>query len=507
MSPKQPRSDEPTRSGEAHGGNLHIFRYLEREATAQVQVDGRTVFDETILPSQTVTSKWGFTTLPNDGRPYVLNPDGSLHPFLNDFVRYARDLGISYESCHSYLIDLRQFGTYLDEVYGLTLLEAKTEHVGAYSSARVDGFNFKLSGSSWQRHRASLNRFYDFATDPEIQLLSTRPRITHRGGLTEVDTIRSITITDYIKFRNVGMLGLTPGGAPDTNFRGRFPLRNAAFVELGVTSGMRLMEESHLLLCELPQSTSPVFLDQRQFEFRLTGLITKRSKTRNIPLSQRVLLKFIEPYVREERAAAVFKWRLNRFYEDRNVIFGVLLGDGRIKLNRHQKPRPIASLTKNERMRLAILPEMDAPIEEAEPAALWLGEQGKPLARATWQSIIKRALYRVRKLSGFNPNMFVHMLRHTFAVYTLNCLIRAAFSVLDDQDRARSGIRPELDALHNRNKDLYMKVTLDPCRRLQRWLGHATFEQTQKYLDHVDEAIEMTARAGHEMDLLLDEKA
>lgn len=78
-----------------------------------------------------------------------------------------------------------------------------------------------------------------------------------RNGVTRDLRVRHMTVDQYRYFRDVGLAGQSPDGTVDRSFRGRFPHRSRAGVELGLLTGMRLGEWSTLLLPELGFDVSP----------------------------------------------------------------------------------------------------------------------------------------------------------------------------------------------------------------------------------------------------------
>jgi integrase len=73
-----------------------------------------------------------------------------------------------------------------------------------------------------------------------------------------------------------------------------------------------------------------------------------------------------------------------------------------------------------ERLRLARAGDDGGP---AGPLWLWLGEDGMPLRRSTWQTAFGRANERCARL-GVSVAATPHTLRHTFAVHMLGLLLR-----------------------------------------------------------------------------------
>jgi site-specific recombinase XerC len=123
-----------------------------------------------------------------------------------------------------------------------------------------------------------------------------------------------------------------------------------------------------------------------------------------------------------------------------------------------------------ERARLVILGPDGKP---AEPAALWLADNGAPMRPATWEASFLRADARCRA-RGLDLHVTPHMLRHTFAVHMLSLLIQAQIGA------AMTG--------REQHGAAYRRVIGDPLQKLQRLLGHSSITSTYIYLDSLEES-------------------
>lgn len=97
-----------------------------------------------------------------------------------------------------------------------------------------------------------------------------------------------------------------------------------------------------------------------------------------------------------------------------------------------------------------------------EPLALWLGDDGLPLARSTWQSAFRRAN---RRCAGFDLPLEVHphTLRHVFAVQMLGLLLRQTVRALGMPDGRRLS-----------QAQVKRLLIGNPMRKLQLLLGHSS---------------------------------
>jgi len=466
---------------------VHLFTFDPWLGTEPIFLDGRM-----IRPAlDDAAKRSGARYLPESGIPTLLNPDGSPVAELNSFVSFLRGDGVSLASTGHYARDLQVFARYLRDAHSKSLLDASSADVGKYRAVRLEGpGDLRLSGSSWKRTSAALTRFYQWAAGEEASLISSAPKTKfRRDGAVAEDTIRMIPLEDYVVFRDQGLLGRCQ--ANNVAHR-RNPLRDAAFAELLVTTGIRLEEGASLLIGELPMASARVFEGCRSAMIDLPATITKGRKPRSVPFPKRVAGSFIDAYVREERSQLVDRWRrAGGVRTMRQPLIGSLAGGRRILIQGEQRLRPLASLRIDERRNLILLPEPDAPLEIAQPAALWLAQDGNALTPAAWQSIFRRASEKLSKAKGWELHVSPHTLRHTFAVYWLTHLIKAEVMRLDGR------------SLPDRTEEIYMKIVSDPLRRVQRWLGHSSIMTTQKYLTYVDEAFEIIDQAAEALDTRL----
>ena len=118
----------------------------------------------------------------------------------------------------------------------------------------------------------------------------------------------------------------------------------------------------------------------------------------------------------------------------------------------------------NEAERRSLL--VDGP-QGLEPAQFWLGEHGRPLSKALWSKLFSDANERCLT-EGVELSAHPHLLRHTFAVVTLEQLQRGHIASL-------SGLTSE-------QRGHYTRVFGDPLDWVRRRLGHRSVVTTQIYL-------------------------
>jgi site-specific recombinase XerD len=426
-----------------------------------------------------------------DGMPFFLGGDGT---YLSDINRFFRSLPVggcrSVNTWQSYARDIHTFSRFLAERCGKqNLFSAGIADVEHYYRARRLGNTPSISARTWNRGIAALDKFYQWAAANGI---ISSPPFTYKAGFVmdrrwhRMSTARNaayeaaaaseerrcIGLSDYLLFRDVGLLGRLPGGAPDPSFRGRNALRNAAFAELLVSTGTRVEEACALLVAELPAIGGS---DRRSLEMRLAAKTTKREKGRTVWLSRRVLKDYLLAYIEEDRADAVLRAQTEGTYRDFAAMMLAQCDGRRVLLADEYGGRrtfPLDAVGPDIRLRL-----FSAGLDGHAPLALWLNEDGLPTTPDNIESIFARASERCRRL-GIDLWVTPHVLRHTFAVNMLSILIRGAIGSV-------TGIGDSGEKLGDH---AYRRVIADPLRQLQRLLGHSSITSTYIYLSHLEEA-------------------
>lgn len=238
-----------------------------------------------------------------------------------------------------------------------------------------------------------------------------------------------------------------------------------------VRTGLRLSEQSALTVFETPV-TRHVGGYQR---FWLSPAIAKGGSARWIYVPASVIAELATyseidrtEVIAEARAAGRYE-RLRRalVVEDPAKPVAIDRQDGsthRVK---------VAQLDPGERRRLLI----DGR-NGLEPAAFWLSEYGLPVTVPTWKDLFAQANFRCQK-QGVNLHGHAHLLRHSFAVITLEQLQRGHIAALGELSPDQRG--------H------YTRVFGDPLDWVRRRLGHRSVITTQVYL-HALAELEMHTR-------------
>jgi site-specific recombinase XerD len=461
---------------------MHLFLFDSERGSDAVVIEGKVLLAPLLIPRSPNVGARVAHELPEEGLAQFIDVDGGLVSELNTFMTFLRSDGLSLKSANHYARDLHVFARYLRDLHDKSMLHATSADIGGYRRLRREGpARLRLAASSWKRASIALTRFYQWAASEEVGLLLKAPRTVFRrdGGYSE-DTIRMVSLDDYVAFRDRALIG---------RHSRRAPLRDAAFAELLVTTGMRLEEAASLLIGEMPDAEAGIFAGKRSAMVELSPTITKGRKTRSVPYPKRVARRFVDTYVREERTQLVDRWRrAGGIRQIRHPLIGWRVDGGRVMIDGEVGARRLVTLQIEERRNLILLPKPGAPLDTAQPAALWLTERGQPMTTRAWQSIFRRASRQLSEDVAREISISPHTLRHVFAVHWLTHLIKGEVATLRNQ------------SIGDRTQEVYLKVVGDPLRRVQRWLGHASSLTTQRYLTYVDEAFEVLDQAAAALD-------
>ncbi|MBK3627463.1 site-specific integrase [Streptomyces sp. MBT49] len=266
---------------------------------------------------------------------------------------------------------------------------------------------------------------------------------------------------DFSRMFVRALAGLRPDGEPD-GFRGRHLGRNAAMASFVISSGLRSQEFTHLLSYELP--TLPARRSAVPIRFPLAAQITKGKKARETWTDYAALLE-IRQYMDLDRAAVL----AGREYAPDVKLGGPLLvtepdWEGATVGGRRVSWR---KLTLNERLRMVTA--------EGTPAIIAVQSDGTPFI--DWATTFRRTSARIRRdFEPRFPTVTPHVLRHTFAMATLEKLVKGHYA------RAVALVS---DADEDAALALYL-TKQDPLLVLRDLLGHTSVTTTEIYLARLD---------------------
>jgi len=214
----------------------------------------------------------------------------------------------------------------------------------------------------------------------------------------------------YVRYRDLGLLGLTVDGLDDPSWRGRNPQRDAAFADGLYGTGLRLTEWGSVLDIELPE-------DDPSRSYRTCTLAAETAKggrSRRYWMPRSALLDVLS-YLEGERAAAVARaqsaGRYGRLPDVRTVTRVLKRRRVRYVTAGGKEELSLDALTPAARRRLFRMTD-----QGLEPLAVWLNEDGMPRAPHGWHHTFDTVNRRLAQmgLAGFAGSP--HMLRHSFAL-------------------------------------------------------------------------------------------
>jgi site-specific recombinase XerD len=411
-----------------------------------------------------------------DGLPFLLDPAGGYDVDLNRYFLRAQISAGARNTQRAIAYDLANWLSFLwGNRRRTSWRDATSEDRAAYQRwRRRDPNGPHVEGSTWAREVTTVNRFYRWAVrqglvkeSPIEQRLARGRRSRDRWSEDEETPaehphdarrhkITWLPPASYRRWRDVGARGYRPDGLADLSFRGRHASRNQAFCDLMLRTGLRLAEQVSLTRFELPD-LDPARV---QVRFWLPPAVAKWGSARDVYVPAAVL-RAVWDYMELERAEAVERAQAAGVYD--RLDDALLVEDP-------TQPRvrvrggwvKVAKLDPEQRARLLV-----ATPQGLEPAALWLREDGLPTSTKAWQGVFNDANARCRR-HGVDLRAHPHMLRHSFAVITL--------------ERLQRGHLRDLEHKHPEYRRSYQMVFGDPLRWVSMRLGHAHIDTTLKYL-------------------------
>ncbi|MGW6394265.1 tyrosine-type recombinase/integrase [Streptomyces sp. NPDC055103] len=430
----------------------------------------------------------------DEGRPFILGPDGSYDCHLNRFLRDLENWGVRSENSRvAYSTDVMLYCRFLHESRGgKSIWDTDGADLRAYKAVRLHGDGpGSISVATWNRSIAALDKWVQWSLYEE--LLSAEPfryvdkTVVSPQGPKRVrvnvdaeaevprQPIRFLSHEDFMLWRDIGLRGLLPDGSPDVRWRGRNGERNALFADLLVCTGMRLGEAASVLTTELPPVTGRRLIG----DITVSAAVAKRGKARTVYVRPRVA-RDLRHYVGMERDELVQRHRARGVYEAAAEWLPVRRANRHALVIENGTSWSYSRIGAADRARLV---QVDGRGSTVGPLCLWLGENGLPLRRSTWQSVFQRANERCASF-GLDFDVHPHTLRHTFAVHMLGLLLRQTVRAL--------GMREDRRFTHAEVKRLLIG---NPLRKLQLLLGHRHEATVYTYLDVLDEAQEIVLAA------------
>jgi site-specific recombinase XerC len=429
------------------------------------------------------------------GTPFLISPDFEYDVVVNGFFADVPMAAGSQRTREGYARDLAAFFNFLWLARdGRSWRDATAaDHLAYLQWRRRDAAGPRVAGSTWNREVAAVSQFYRWAAGCGHVRVNPVPQAARRRAPAEAgwavrgdgggqrpatyahdaarERVEWMPPASYRLWRDTGVRGFALGGLPAEGFRGRWAARNAAFCDLMVRTGLRLAEQAAVTVLEVPLDRTA---DGYQ-RFWLPAAIAKGGSARWIYVPASVIAD-LAGYAEIDRARVVAdaaasgryrSWRRPLVVEDPARPVAVRAGDG---LRRMVK---VSELDAAGRRRVLI-----DGTGGLEPGMFWLNERGDPLSASAWKRMFQDASARCQR-AGVPLACHGHMLRHTFAVVTLEQLQRGHIEAMAGLTAGQRG--------H------YTRIFGDPLDWVRRRMGHRSLATTMIYL-HALAELEMRTR-------------
>jgi hypothetical protein len=441
------------------------------------------------------------------GMPILVSPDYEVDPLLVAYFYSEAFDGLTPKTQENEARDIKAWLNYLDNL-SVHWCDARPSHFKAFRALRTDrdlvrrlvaagqmepaqGTKEVVTHGTFATAHFALARLYKWAVAQRHARQSPIPKHVQGASRTAKSAgsqqPKWFMPTTFQLWRNVGLLGhavvVNDAGRPawgdfDRSWKGGVTAsRNAAYVDLSVTTGLRRREMT-LLVDEVQGSES-----------LLATVVTKSQRARVFDVSQGIVDE-IDSYVRYSRRAAVRRARREHRYDRWAAEEPLLVLDHWDWDSRGQRVFVAEDGTETvlDRAKVAERLRMARRTEDGiEPMLLWLGHHGMPLAPEAWNTVLTDANKRVAAcmaVAGFNsapPSATIHSLRFTFALFKLAALSRViaereSLSLLNynvrDYGAAFDIVK---DDLGHRSRQTTIDIYLEPVKGL---LQHAYFDNT-----------------------------
>ncbi|WP_326615316.1 site-specific integrase (plasmid) [Streptomyces scopuliridis] len=415
------------------------------------------------------------------GDPVFLRPDCKVDPDLLDFVLSPEFCRLARSTREDYATDIRLLLDWLWD-RGAAWWQADEKDLAAYREWRCDSpLNpARIGGAKWDREAAALTKLFTWGKVRPLPVDTGRR--SDRAADARRRNVRWLTPRTWRWWMDLGLRGLRMDGSPRPGWDGRTELRNTAFVQLQLSSGLRRQEGGGLLTLELPTQK----LGRGLYAHGTVPWALTRSKKTRVFYARADALQQVTAYRETERAWAVQQAQRKGRYD--NLPGTWLVTD----VTRGLKPKvawvdgdgtvgraDLGGLNWRERQRL-FTEGPDGP----EPLWLWLTEEGLPMLPDRWNTVFRLANLRCEEelltareretprhlrtaeARGRVPWAIPHGTRHSFALFML--------IVLNDLVERKYGLTPD------QRRD-FTNLFGDPWWLVAELLGHSDVETTKEH--------------------------
>ncbi|MGW3935387.1 site-specific integrase [Streptomyces phaeochromogenes] len=415
------------------------------------------------------------------GDPVFLRPDFRVDPDLLNFVLSPEFRNLARSTREDYAKDIRLLLDWLWD-RGLAWWQAGEMDLAAYREWRCSSpLNpARIGGAKWNREAAALTKLFKWGKVYPLPMDAGRRQ--DRAANARKRNVRWLTPRTWRLWMDLGLRGLRADGSRRPGWDGRTELRNTAFVQLQLSSGLRRQEGGGLLTIELPTQK----LRRGLYSHGTVPWALTRSKQSRVFYGRADALQQAAAYQETERAWAVEQAQRKGRYDDltgRWLVTDVTRGpDPKLKWvdwDGTVGEADLAGLDWRDRQRL-FTEGPDGP----EPLWLWLTEEGLPMLPDRWNTTFRLANLRCEEelltereretprhlrtaeARGRVPWAIPHGTRHSFALYmliVLNDLVERKYGLTAEQRRDFAGLFG------------------DPWWLVAELLGHADVETTKEH--------------------------
>ncbi|MFJ6623090.1 hypothetical protein ACIQOW_36645 [Kitasatospora sp. NPDC091335] len=416
-----------------------------------------------------------------DGTPLFL--DAQMRPieYLSGWFRHLSMRHRDRKTMRQYAYLIRSLVHFLEQ-RGTSVLLATEADLTAFRRSRTELQEEPIDDGTWDRDAGVIDRLYGWLLDNGH--VKRRPvRLDGDGrnplasGITRGMDIRHFAPDQYLYFRDVGLGGQLPDATLNLGFRGWYPHRSRAGLELALLTGMRKQEWSTTLLPELGFFDGYRPTGSTEFDLQACA---KYGMHRVVyaPVAARAMLSNFFMLERDEIADTSAR-SLARRARDLFVVTDIDHSTGKLTGTYQGRRRVFVMQAMDPEMRRVTVFERDGGGLEA--MAIFIGHGGLMIGPSSWDAIRKDAWTRMTEHAGHPsaPQLprkvwRFHDARHTFALQLLRHLKFRQFEQRRELE-AGAAISP-IDIL-----DL-AAITL-----VQKRLGHKHLSSTYHYVRYMDD--------------------
>jgi len=407
-----------------------------------------------------------------EGAMFLVAPDARVDPWLSRTFDSRAWKRLAPSTRQAYIDSLRRFFDFVWLLDERDWFMATEDDYDEYEELRTDSEKSPVivQPSTWMKDHSAITWLYTRAyAAGKTQLGPSLPGIRATGAnFFDGTRVKHTDPSTARHWRDVGLLGYEWDGVPGEQVEATQSLRNCAFFDLLLDSGLRAGEAHSLTVLSRP-TIEP---GRRMGSSLLQATQTKGNRPRFFYFGGSTVSR-IDSYVDGPRNTWIAAARRNGLYNRRaGWETATVLGAGhnpKLVLSSPEgsdRTRLLSQLSVRERAKILIPDGRDW-----QPLSLWLTSAGLPLKLASWQSVFHKGnanyLHAARR-AGVAPELQIrvhmHMLRHTFALVKI-----LAYERLFDK---RFGLTP----LQRRD---YAEVFGDPYVYVQNLLGHSSPETTK----------------------------